>query len=43
MIIIQGRREYATQGQIVRIMDIARQVGIVDQVIALPRSGQRRG
>ena len=33
MIIIQGD-ERATHGQIVNIMDIARQVGIVDQVIA---------
>ncbi|MBT4501138.1 MAG: biopolymer transporter ExbD [Gemmatimonadetes bacterium] len=33
MIIIQGD-ERATHGQIVQIMDIARQVGIVDQVIA---------
>ncbi len=33
LIIIQGD-ERATHGQIVQIMDIARQVGIVDQVIA---------
>jgi biopolymer transport protein ExbD len=33
MIIIQGD-ERSTHGQIVNIMDIARQVGIVDQVIA---------
>jgi biopolymer transport protein ExbD len=33
MIIIQGD-ERATHGQIVQIMDIARQVGIVDQIIA---------
>jgi len=33
LIIIQGD-ERATHGQIVNIMDIARQVGIVDQVIA---------
>ena len=33
MIIIQGD-ERATHGQIVQIMDIARQVGIIDQVIA---------
>jgi biopolymer transport protein ExbD len=33
MIIIQGD-ERATHGQIVQIMDIARQVGVVDQVIA---------
>ena len=33
MIIIQGD-ERATHGQIVQIMDIARQVGCVDQVIA---------
>ena len=33
VIIIQGD-ERATHGQIVQIMDIARQVGIVDQVIA---------
>ena len=33
MLIIQGD-ERATHGQIVQIMDIARQVGIVDQVIA---------
>ena len=33
MIIIQGD-ERSTHGQIVQIMDIARQVGIVDQVIA---------
>lgn len=33
MIIIQGD-ERATHGQIVQIMDIARQVGVVDQIIA---------
>jgi len=33
LIIIQGD-ERATHGQIVQIMDIARQVGIIDQVIA---------
>jgi biopolymer transport protein ExbD len=33
MIIIQGD-ERSTHGQIVQIMDIARQVGVVDQVIA---------
>jgi len=33
MIIIQGD-ERSTHGQIVQVMDIARQVGIVDQVIA---------
>jgi len=33
MLIIQGD-ERSTHGQIVQIMDIARQVGIVDQVIA---------
>lgn len=33
MIIIQGD-ERSTHGQIVQIMDIARQVGLVDQVIA---------
>ena len=33
MIIIQGD-ERATHGQIVNIMDIARSVGVVDQVIA---------
>jgi biopolymer transport protein ExbD len=33
MIIIQGD-ERATHGQIVQIMDIARQAGVVDQVIA---------
>jgi biopolymer transport protein ExbD len=33
LIIIQGD-ERATHGQIVQIMDIARQVGIVDQIIA---------
>jgi len=33
MIIIQGD-EHATHGQIVNIMDIARSVGVVDQVIA---------
>jgi len=33
MIIIQGD-ERATHGQIVQIMDIARQVGIVDQISA---------
>ena len=33
MIIIQGD-ERSTHGQIVQIMDIARQVGIVDQIIA---------
>ncbi len=40
MIIIQGD-ERATHGQIVQIMDIARQVGIVDQVIATePQRGR---
>jgi biopolymer transport protein ExbD len=33
MIIIQGD-ERSTHGQVVQIMDIARQVGVVDQVIA---------
>lgn len=33
MIIIQGD-ERSTHGQIVQIMDIARQVGVIDQVIA---------
>ncbi|MFP6645788.1 MAG: biopolymer transporter ExbD [Candidatus Latescibacterota bacterium] len=33
MLIIQGD-ERATHGQIVQIMDIARQVGVVDQIIA---------
>jgi biopolymer transport protein ExbD len=33
MLIIQGD-ERSTHGQIVQIMDIARQVGVVDQVIA---------
>ena len=33
MIIIQGD-ERATHGQIVQIMDLARQVGVVDQIIA---------
>ena len=33
MIIIQGD-ERATHSQIVQIMDIARQVGLVDQIIA---------
>jgi biopolymer transport protein ExbD len=33
MIIIQGD-ERSTHGQIVQVMDIARQVGIVDQIIA---------
>ena len=33
MIIIQGD-ERATHGQIVQIMDIARQVGVIDQIIA---------
>jgi biopolymer transport protein ExbD len=33
MIIIQGD-ERSTHGQIVTIMDIARQVGVVDQIIA---------
>jgi len=40
LIIIQGD-ERATHGQIVQIMDIARQVGIVDQVIATePQRGR---
>ena len=40
MIIIQGD-ERATHGQIVQIMDIARQVGAVDQVIATePQRGE---
>jgi len=34
MIIIQGDKSNATHEQIVQIMDIARQVDIVDQVIA---------
>ena len=45
LIIIQGD-EHATHSQIVQIMDIARQVGLVDQVIAsnpLLGEGQRRG
>ena len=33
MIIIQGD-EHSTRGQIVQIMDIARQVGLVDQIVA---------
>ena len=33
MMIIQGD-ERSTHGQIVQIMDIARQVGVVDQIIA---------
>ena len=41
LIIIQGD-ERATHGQIVQIMDIARQVGIVDQVIATePQRGRK--
>ena len=40
MIIIQGD-ERATHGQIVQIMDIARQVGVVDQIIATePQRGK---
>ena len=40
LIIIQGD-ERSTHGQIVQIMDIARQVGIVDQVIATePQRGR---
>ena len=41
LIISQGD-ERATHGQIVQIMDIARQVGIVDQVIATePQRGRK--
>ena len=40
LIIIQGD-ERATHGQIVQIMDIARQVGVVDQIIATePQRGK---
>jgi biopolymer transport protein ExbD len=40
MIIIQGD-ERATHGQIVKIMDIARQAGVVDQIIATePQRGE---
>ena len=40
MIIIQGD-ERATHGQIVQIMDIARQVGVIDQIIATePQRGK---
>jgi biopolymer transport protein ExbD len=40
MIIIQGD-ERATHGQIVQIMDIARQVGVVDQIISTePQRGK---
>ena len=41
MIIIQGD-ERSTHGQIVQIMDIARQVGVVDQIIATePNRGRK--